>query len=455
MTNPFFSSSLISPLPSSAAMRKTLQDRTRLQRMLDFELALARAQAAVGIVPALALDHIASAARAERFDIAALAQAGSIRGHIASALVEALTAEVAKSDQAAARYVHWGATDQDLIDTALVLDLRAAVDALMLDLNRAIDAFAALAGRHRRTAAVGRAFLQHALPLPFGLKLAGYAAALARSRERLRRLRREALVLQFGGTVGILAALNDKGLDVAERVAALLDLSLPEAPWHTHRDRLAEVAAAFTILAGTCGKIGRDISLLMQTEVGEAFEPAASDAGASSAEKRGPTKVAAALAAANIAPGLLSAILAAQAQEHERGLGNWQAEWTTFPALALIASAGLDAVAGIGQGLEVDNARMRANVMATRGLVMAEAVSSALAAKIGRAEAQIIVEQASRKAVAAKRDLQDVLLEDEQVKLRLRIGDLAVLFEPLGYQGAAQTFIDRAVGALQARPAKR
>src|SRR3954447_15621146 len=138
MTNPFFSSSLISPLPSSAAMRETLQDRTRLQRMLDFELALARAQAAVGIVPALALDHIASAARAERFDIAALAQAGSIRGHIASALVEALTAEVAKSDQAAARYVHWGATDQDLIDTALVLDLRAAVDALMLDLNRAI-----------------------------------------------------------------------------------------------------------------------------------------------------------------------------------------------------------------------------------------------------------------------------------------------------------------------------
>ena len=159
--------------------------------------------------------------------------------------------------------MHWGATDQDLIDTALVLDLRAAVDALMLDLNRAIDAFAALAGRHRRTAAVGRAFLQHALPLPFGLKLAGYAAALARSRERLRRLRREALVLQFGGTVGILAALNDKGLDVAERVAALLDLSLPEAPWHTHRDRLAEVAAAFTILTGTCGKIGRDISLFI------------------------------------------------------------------------------------------------------------------------------------------------------------------------------------------------
>src|SRR5207244_69507 len=173
-------------------------------------------------------------------------------------------------------------------------------------------------------------------------------------------------------------------------------------------DRRAEVAAAFTILTGTCGKIGRDISLLMQTEVGEAFDPAASDGGASSAEKRAPTKAAAALAAANIAPGLLSTILAAQAQEHERGLGNWQAEWTTFPALALITSAGLNAVAEIAQGLEVDNERMRANVNATRGLVMAEAVSSALTAKMGRAEAQAIVEQASRKAIAAKRDLQDV-----------------------------------------------
>src|SRR5205814_5150447 len=176
-------------------------------------------------------------------------------GNLAVALVKTLTAEVAKADAEAARFVHWGAANQDLIDTAQVLELRAAIDALVADLNRAIEAFTTLAGRHRRTATVARTELQHALPMPFGLKLAGYAAALSRSRERLRRLRKEALVLQFGGAAGTLAALGEHGLDVSERVAALLDLPHPDAPWHSHRDRLAEVASAFAILAGTCGKI--------------------------------------------------------------------------------------------------------------------------------------------------------------------------------------------------------
>src|SRR5262249_5353554 len=153
--------------------------------------------------------------------------------------ISALTAEVAKSDAAAAGYVNWGASSQDVIDTALALELKAAIDALVSDLNRAIEGFTALAGRHRRTAAIARTSMQHAMPMPFGLKLAGYAAALARSRERLRRLRRDALVLQFGGAVGTLAAFNERGLDVTERLGALLDLPLPEAPWHGHRDRLA------------------------------------------------------------------------------------------------------------------------------------------------------------------------------------------------------------------------
>jgi 3-carboxy-cis,cis-muconate cycloisomerase len=293
------------------------------------------------------------------------------------------------------------------------------------------------------------------LPLPFGLKVAGYAAALARSRDRLRRLRREALVLQFGGTVGTLAALNDKGLDVAQRLAALLDLSLPDTPWHGHRDRLAEVAAAFGILTGTCGKIARDVSLLMQTEVGEAFEAAVPDRGGSStmSQKRNPTAVAAALAAATIAPNLVATILAAQVHEHERGLGSWQAEWPTFPALALTTSGAISAVAGIAENLEVDNERMRSNLEATRGLIMAEAISFALATKVGKQEAHRIVEEASRKAVAEKRDLQVVLGENDQVKLS--VGELAKLFEPMGYQGVAQTFIDRIVGALQARTGKR
>jgi 3-carboxy-cis,cis-muconate cycloisomerase len=457
MTNPLAPSSLMTPLISSAAMRAVLDDRARLQRMLDFEVALARAEAAVGVVPALATDQIAAAARADRYDLKTLGEEAVAAGNIAIPLINALTAEVAKTDAAAAGYVHWGATSQDVIDTALVLELKAVIDALTADLNRAIEGFTTLAGRYRRTAVVGRTWMQHALPMPFGLKLAGYAAALARSRERLRRLRREALVLQFGGAVGTLAALNDRGLDVAERLAALLDLPLPEAPWHSHRDRLAEIASAFAILTGTCGKIARDVSLLMQSDVAEAFEPVAPGRGGSSTmpHKRNPIAAAAALAAATIAPNLLATIMAAQVQEHERALGGWQAEWPTFPALALVTSGALNAIVDIAEGLEVDGERMRANLAETGGLIMAEAVAFALGAKLGKQEAHRIVEEASRKAVAAKRNLHDVLAEDDQVTLSLSVGELAKLFEPMGYQGAAQTFIDRIVGSLQGRGGKR
>jgi 3-carboxy-cis,cis-muconate cycloisomerase len=457
MTDPLAPSSLLAPLISSAAMRAILDDRARLQRMLDFEVALARAEAAIGVIPALASDQIANAAKAERYDVKALGEEAVASGNIAIPLIKALTAEVAKTDASAAGYVHWGATSQDVLDTAQVLELKAAIDALITDLNKAIDGFTNLTGRHRRTAAVGRTWTQHALPMPFGLKLAGYAAALARSRERLRRLRREALVLQFGGAVGTLAALNDRGLDVAERLAALLDLPLPEAPWHSHRDRLAEVASGLAILAGTCGKIARDVSLLMQTDVAEAFEPAAPGRGGSSTmpHKRNPTAAATALAAATIAPNLLATIMAAQVQEHERAMGGWQAEWPTFPALALVTSGALAAIVDIAQGLEVDSERMRVNLAQTRGLIMAEAVAFALGAKLGKPEAHRIVAEASRKAIAAKRNLQDVLAEDDQVTLSLSVGELAKLFEPMGYQGSAQTFIDRIVGSLQGRGGKR
>ena len=272
MTIPLAPSLLLPPLVSSAAMRAITDDRARLQRMLDFEAALMRAEAAVGVVPASALEPIAGACRAELYDLAALGEAAAAAGNLAGPLIEALTAEVAKTDAAAASCVHWGATGQDVMDTALVLELRAGIDALIGDLNRAIEAFTSLAGRLRRTASVARTSMRHALPMPFGLKVAGYAAALGRSRERLRRLRKDALVLQLGGSVGTLAALGDQGLNVTERMTALLDLPAAEAPWHTHRDRLAEVASAFGILAGTCGKIGRDIALLMQTEIAEVLE---------------------------------------------------------------------------------------------------------------------------------------------------------------------------------------
>ena len=355
-----------------------MDDRARLQRMLDFEAALTRAEAAVGVVPASAVEPIAGACRAERYDLAALGEAAAAAGNLAVPLIDALTAEVAKTDAAAASCVHWGATGQDVMDTALVLELRAGIDALIADLNRAIEAFTALAGRQRRTASVARTSLRHALPMPFGLKVAGYAAALGRSRERLKRLRQDALVLQFGGSVGTLAALGDQGLNVTERMTALLDLPAPEAPWHSHRDRLAEVASAFGILAGTCGKIGRDISLLMQTEVAEVLEQPARRRGdgAATPPRLGPSAAAAmAVTAAMIAPQLVATILACEVQEHERALGGWQAEWATFPALALVTSGALGAIADLAQGIEVDPDRMRANLDITQGLIMAEAIT--------------------------------------------------------------------------------
>jgi 3-carboxy-cis,cis-muconate cycloisomerase len=309
MTEPLLSSSLFAPMFSSAAMRAAVNDHARLQRMLDVEAALARAEADVGVIPGNAVAPIAAACRAEIFDIAAIAAAGPAAGNVLIPLVKALTAAVAKDDADAARYAHWGATSQDIIDTALVLELRVGIDVLVSDLDRAIAAFATLADRHRHTPTVARTWLQHALPMPFGLKLAGYASALVRARERLLRLRTDALVLQFGGAAGTLAALGERGLEVSERLAAHLDLPLPEAPWHSHRDRLAEVAAALAILSGSCGKIARDVTLLMQTDVAEVFEPAAPGRGGSSTmpQKRNPTAAAALLAAAAIAPQRFSA----------------------------------------------------------------------------------------------------------------------------------------------------
>jgi 3-carboxy-cis,cis-muconate cycloisomerase len=456
MTDPLAPSGLYGPLFASAAMRAIVADRARLQRMLDVEAALARAEATVGVIPLSAVGPIAAACHAENFDFAALGQAAVPAGNIAIPLVKALTAAVAAADEDAARFVHWGATSQDIIDSALALELGAALDALDSDLDRAIAGFAALAERHRATPVAGRTWLQHALPIPFGLKLAGYGAALARSRKRLARLKEQALVLQFGGAAGTLAALGPAGVAVAQKLAAELGLPLPEAPWHAHRDRLAEVAATLAILAGTCGKIARDVTLLMQTDVAEAHEPAAAGRGGSSTmpQKRNPVAATIALAAATMAPNLCATILAAQVGEHERATGAWQAEWPTFPALLLVVSGALRAIVEIGEGLEVDAERMGANLDATGGQIMAEAVMIALGAKFGRLEAHHLVEGACRMASAQKRHLKSVLQEDARIMGELSPDEIARLFDPLAYQGAAQAFIDRLLATTVTAPTK-
>src|SRR6202048_1738434 len=443
-------SPLLAPLLSSAAMRVVCDDAAYLQHMLDFEAALARAEAAIGVIPASAVAPIATACRAELFDLPALAEAATRSGNLAIPLVKTLTAHVAKGDAGAARYVHWGATSQDVIDTATMLGLRAATDALLDDLGRAIAGFAGLARQHRHTPMVARTWLQHALPMPFGLKLVEYAAALDRSRTRLKRLRAEALALQFGGAAGTLAALGDKGLVVAEKLAAELNLPLPEAPWHTHRDRVAEAASAFAILAGSCGKIARDVSLMMQTDVAEAFEPAGEDRGGSCTmpHKRNPVAAASALGAATVGAGPAATIFAAQVQDHERSAGPWHAEWPTLPMLLLVTSGALAATVDIAEGLEVDVARLRVNLDATHGLIMAEAVTMALAEKIGKSEAHHLVEAASKKAIAGRKHLRDVLAKDPKVSAHLNADQLTKLFEPMAYQGVSQALIDRLLASL-------
>jgi 3-carboxy-cis,cis-muconate cycloisomerase len=443
-------SPLLAPMLSSAAMRDVCDDRSTLQNMLDFEAALARAEAAAGVIPAAAAGPIEAACKADAFDRAALAEAATRSGNLAIPLVKMLTANVGKVDAEAARYVHWGATSQDVIDTATMLTLRAAIDALDADLSRAIRGFAALARKHRNTAMVARTWLQHALPMPFGLKAAEYAASLARARCRLRRLAREGLALQFGGAAGTLAALGDKGLAVAERLAQELNLPLPEAPWHTHRDRIAEAASYMAILAGSCGKIARDVSLLMQTDVAEAFEPAGEGRGGSSTmpHKRNPVAAASALGAATMAPQLAATIFAAQVQDHERSAGPWHAEWPTLPQLMLVTSGALAAIVDIAEGLDVDAARMRSNLDATHGLIMAEAVTFALAEAIGKSDAHHLVEAASKRAVADKKHLREVLSGDTQVTAHLPPEKIAALFEPMAYQGASQALIDRLLDSL-------
>ncbi|WP_213738432.1 3-carboxy-cis,cis-muconate cycloisomerase [Bradyrhizobium sp. dw_411] len=443
-------SPLLAPMLSSAAMRAVCDDMAYLQNMLEFEAALAHAEAAVGVIPANAAGPIAKACNAGAFDLAALADAATRSGNLAIPLVKALTAGVAKADAEAARYVHWGATSQDVIDTTTMLTLRAGIDALLADTGRAIAGFAELARQHRNTPVVARTWLQHALPMPFGLKLAEYAAALHRSRGRLQRLRRESLALQFGGAAGTLAALGDKGLLVAEKLAQQLKLPLPDAPWHTHRDRIAEAASVLAILSGTCGKIARDIQLMMQTDVAEAFEPSGEGRGGSSTmpHKRNPVAAATALGAAMMAPNLAATIFAAQIQDHERSAGPWHAEWPTLPGLLLVTSGALAGIVDIAEGLEVDAARMRVNLDATNGLIMAEAITMALAEKIGKSEAHHLVEAASKQAVAGKKSLRDVLAQDTKVAVHLSAERLTQLFEPMAYQGVSQALIDRLLASL-------
>ena len=445
---------LLDPLFRAEGMREIFSDGGRLQGMLDFETALAHAEARIGVIPKKAALAIGAACQANLFNVRTLGRAAVPAGNPAIPMVKALTALVAQKDKVAAGYVHWGATSQDAMDTGLVLQLRRTFELIDRDVARLAQALASCAKKHRKTPLAGRTWLQQAVPVTFGLKAAAALSALDRHRERLRELRPRVLVIQFGGAAGTLASLGVRGLDVANALAAHLKLGNPDIPWHAHRDRIAEVATALGLLTGTLGKIAKDLSLLMQTEVGEALEPLAPGKGGSSSmpHKRNPVDAAIALAAATKVPALVSVMLSAMAQEHERGLGNWHAEWETLPEICMLCAGALDHLTQAIEGLEVDPKRMRRNLDITQGLIVAEAVSAALAPNLGREAAHALVEEASRRAVGQQIPLRDVLARDAKVGKLLSLADLDRLLDPANYLGMSEQFVDR---VLASRPGRR
>jgi 3-carboxy-cis,cis-muconate cycloisomerase len=439
---------LLDQLFRSDDVVKIFSNRAGLQGMLDFEAALARAEARAGVIPSAAAKAIAAKCKAELFDAAAIAAGAKLAGNLAIPLVKALTASVTASDKAAARFVHWGATSQDAIDTGLVLQLRDALKFIDADLARVIRALEQLAVAHRSTITVGRTWMQQALPTTFGAKVAVWLDALQRCSGRLPETRQRALVLQFGGAVGTRAALGGRGAEVAKFLSEDLQLGPATVPWHAGRDRMAEVATTLALCVGSLGKIARDIALLAQTEIGELAEPGGDGRGASSTmpHKRNPVTAAVVLSAAMRVPGLVSTMLSAMTQENERGLGGWHAEWETLPEIVGLTAGALHHMAEMLPRLEVDVDRMRQNLDATRGLIYAEDVSMALGEKIGKSEAHKLVEAASGRASKQKRHFRDILSDDSQITKHVTPGALAELFEPQNYLGEAELLVDRVVG---------
>jgi len=433
---------LIESLATTEPLAEVFSDSSILQAMLDFEIALARAEARVGIVPKSAADRIAAVAHASEFDIAVLSRSMFRAGTPAIPVVKALTEKVRARDPEAAGWVHWGATSQDVADTALILLLKRAQTILVSDLQRLEKALITLSERHKATVMLGRTLMQAAPPVTFGLKVAGWLGALSRDRKRLESAFDEALVLQFGGASGTLASLTDKGTVVARALAEELGLSCPEAPWHTHRDRLANLLCCCGVLTGSLGKMARDISLLMQSEVAEVAEPGGEGRGGSSTmpQKRNPIACALTLAAAQRIPGLVASFLSAMMQEHERAVGGWQSEWPVVASIIQSTGSAVSSMAEVAEGLSVDPARMRQNIENTKGLIFAERVMMLLAAELGRDVAHKLLEDTIRRSVAQNKALSALLAELPEVSSRLNRSVLDQLEIPEQYLGSAEAF---------------
>ena len=436
------------------AIDRIFSDQAHIQSLLEFEAALARAEAKAGVIPAEHAPIIAAAYLAEHFNIEELTAQAALSGNVAIPFVKRLTELVAQQNKDAARFVHWGATSQDAIDTAMVLQLRRALELMDQDLVRLATTLAALADKYRAAPIAARTWMQQALPTTFGFIVAGWLDAILRHRARLADLRARNLVLQFGGAVGTLAALSGRGPAVAQALAEELRLPLAPIPWHSHRDRIVEVASALGLCAGTLGKIARDISLHAQTEIAELAEPAGDGRGGSSTmpQKRNPVTCATVLAAAQRVPGLVSTMFSSMVQEQERGLGGWQAEWETLPEIVSLSGGALHHLSEMLPNLHVDAKRMLKNLDATHGLIFAEAVTMALAERLGKVPAHMFVELACKKARIENCHLKDALRADPAISGYLSAG-LERLFDVRNYLGNAEEFISRVLAEVSSSTA--
>jgi 3-carboxy-cis,cis-muconate cycloisomerase len=442
------SGELFGELYGTSAMRETFSSRRRLRAMLEVEVALARADALVGVIPAPAAEAIAAAADVDRLDLGAIVASTQNVGYP----VVPLTKQLAQLAGDAGRYVHWGATTQDIVDTASVLQLGEAFALLEADLTATVIALARRAEEHRDDVMAGRTHLQHALPVTLGYKIAVWLAPLIEHLERVREARERVRVVQFGGAVGTLASLGTRGREVTIALAEELDLQVPDAPWHVDRSAFVEAACAIGLLCGSLAKFATDVVLLMQTEVGEVSEPHAPGRGGSSTmpQKRNPIASEYVLAAARGVHALVPLMLQAMAGDHERSTGPWQSEEIALPQIFVLASAACAQARAIAEGMTVDRDRMRRNLDATGGLIVSEAVAMALAERLGHARAHALVERASSSAIAEGRPLLDVLAETGEVTAYFDRGALERLLDPARYTGEAGAVVDRVLARVRA-----
>jgi 3-carboxy-cis,cis-muconate cycloisomerase len=442
MTATALDSAIFRDIFSTAEMRHVFSDEARTGYYLEIEAALARAQARLGIIPEKAATEIVRQCRIENIDLARLKQQTERIGYPILGVVQQIVGLCADG---LGEWCHWGATTQDITDTAAILQIRAALDLVEKDMEAIAAALADLSRRHRDTPMAGRSNLQQAVPLTFGFKTAALLAAMQRHRERLAQLRPRVLVGEFGGAVGTLASLGADGLKVQEELMKELGLGQPEIAWHTVRDRIGEVGCFLGLVTGTLGKISMDVKLLMQTEVAEVYEPFHEGRGSSSTmpQKRNPVSSLYIHSTVALVRQHVAALLEAAVADHERSTGPWEIEWISLPEIFLLSSGALKQTRLLVEGLEVDAARMRANLDVTNGMIVSEAVMMGLGPHLGRQRAHDLVYDICRKVATTGEPLADLLAKDAEISRHLTRAEIDKMCDPAGYLGQAGEMVDR------------